>query len=78
MASITLWGPGLWTIQLRAMVEAFLANAPDEMPPPRLLTILRHYYGLYDAATTESAAADKLMDGRGLHSSTFQLNLSRF
>jgi hypothetical protein len=78
VASITLWGPGLWTIQLRAMVEAFLANAPDEMPPPRLLTILRHYYGLYDAATTESAAADKLMDGRGLHSSTFQLNLSRF
>jgi hypothetical protein len=52
-----------WTMQLRAMVEAFLANAPDEMPAPRILTILRHYYGLVDAATNDSGMA-KLADGR--------------
>ena len=45
------------------MVEAFLANAPDEMPAPRILTILRHYYGLVDAATNDSGMA-KLADGR--------------
>ena len=58
----TLFEPR-WTTQLRAMVEAFLANAPDEMPEPRILTILRHYYGLVDAATNDSEMA-KLADGR--------------
>lgn len=52
-----------WTTRLRAMVEAFLANAPDEMPAPRLITILRHYYGLVDAATNDSTEA-KLSLGR--------------
>lgn len=35
-----------WTIDLRGMLERFLSNAPDEIPPPRIHTILKHYYGI--------------------------------
>ena len=35
-----------WTIDLRGMLERFVSNAPDEVPPPRILTILKHYYGV--------------------------------
>jgi hypothetical protein len=28
------------------MLERFLSNAPDEIPPPRIHTILKHYYGI--------------------------------
>jgi hypothetical protein len=52
-----------WTLELRATVEAFLADAPDEMPPPRILTVLRYYYGLDDTATSASGMV-KVADER--------------
>ena len=35
-----------WTIDVRGMLERFVANAPSETPPPRVHSILLHYYGL--------------------------------
>ena len=35
-----------WTIDMRGMLERFVANAPSETPPPRMHSILLHYYGL--------------------------------
>ena len=35
-----------WTIDMRGMLERFIANAPSETPPPRIHSILLHYYGL--------------------------------
>ena len=35
-----------WTLDMRGMLERFIANAPSETPPPRIHAILLHYYGL--------------------------------
>ena len=52
-----------WTIDLRGMLERFVSNAPDEVPPPRILTILKHYYGVEGADPTPIARAPERAGG---------------
>ena len=50
-----------WTIDMRGMLERFVANAPSETPPPRVHSILLHYYGL-DAEGAAPSPPRKVSD----------------
>jgi len=42
-----------WTVHLRARLDRFIVQAPEEIPVPRIIIILQHYYGLVESAAKE-------------------------
>ena len=49
-----------WTIDLRANLERFIAQASDEVLPPRILTVLKQYNDLVAISSVKSGESMKL------------------